>query len=197
MRSFRRIKRAVSAGKTRGFCEDGIIYRTKQMAALHRELKRKLDEGIIESFRLPSIDEEEKAGKSKLGSKKCFIDGFRFDSLMEGKYYVHLLEEQHSGKVTGFVRQKVFELQPSYVSKTTGKKISAIKYIADFVIGYRDGRKIVADIKGMETMDFKIKKKMFGYKYPDTEFICIRQDKKSGEWVTAEEKKRHAGNRKR
>ena len=59
-------------------------------------------------------------------------------------------------------RQVRFELQPSY--EINGKKIRSINYIADFT--YREKGKLhVIDVKGVRTNEYKLKKKMFEYKY--------------------------------
>ena len=36
------------------------------------------------------------------------------------------------------------------------------------------GKVIVEDVKGMETKEFKIKRKLFEYKYPDLELKLIK-----------------------
>lgn len=41
------------------------------------------------------------------------------------------------------------------------KKIQPIKYKGDFLVTYPDGSQEVIDVKGKETVDFKLKKKMF------------------------------------
>ena len=61
-----------------------------------------------------------------------------------------------------------FELQPSF--KYKGKTIRAIKYIADFVITYPDGKTEVVDTKGYRTKDYLLKRKMLLHKYPDINF---------------------------
>lgn len=60
--------------------------------------------------------------------------------------------------------QKKFELQPKY--KINDKTIRAISYVADFV--YWDNTKkevIIEDTKGFRTEIYKLKKKLFEYKY--------------------------------
>ena len=51
-----------------------------------------------------------------------------------------------------------------------GKKIRPISYIADYVYE-QDGIKIVEDCKGFRTTEYKIKKKIFMYKFPEYKFI--------------------------
>ena len=118
------------------------------------------DRGIIESFKVPEINLKT-CGRFKV--YKPIIDNITFDSGMEAKYYVHLLEDVQAGIVDNFSRQQEFQLQPSF--KIGDKRRAAIKYIADFVVTYTDGNVVVIDVKGRETPDFKIKKKMFEYKF--------------------------------
>ena len=66
--------------------------------------------------------------------------------------------------------QKHFELQPSF--KKNNKTIRKIEYIADFY--YYDNEKkkyIVEDTKGFKTETYKLKKKLFEYRYKDLEIV--------------------------
>ena len=60
--------------------------------------------------------------------------------------------------------QPRFLLQESF--KKNGKTFRKIEYIADFMYE-EDGKVIVEDVKGMKTDVFKLKRKLFEYKYPD------------------------------
>ena len=96
------------------------------------------------------------------------IDGIKFSSKLEAKRYIQLKLLQQTGEIQGLEIQKEFVLQPSFTKN--GKKIRAIKYIADFVY-YDNKRKktIIEDTKGIRTEGYKIKKKLFEYKYPELE----------------------------
>lgn len=64
--------------------------------------------------------------------------------------------------------QTRFELQPKY--KKNNKTIRAINYIADFTyFDVNTGKTIIIDTKGYRTEVYKLKKKIFEYKYPDLE----------------------------
>lgn len=104
----------------------------------------------------------------KYHNKKVVIDGITFDSQKEGNYYCELKILKMAGEVKDFARQVVFELQPKF--KYEGKTIRAIKYIADFVVDYPDGRRVVVDTKGFRTKDYLLKRKMLLYKYPGIVF---------------------------
>ena len=72
-----------------------------------------------------------------------------------------------------FTLQPKFELQPKF--KYEGKTIRAINYVADFLV--KDGDKeIVIDAKGLTTPMFKLKEKMFKYKYSKS--ILLIKNKK-------------------
>lgn len=131
---------------------------------------------------------------SKYGAKKVTINGIIFDSKMEADYYLHLLELQEKEIVTEFELQPVYELLKPFV--LNDKKIQGIKYKADFLVKYADGHSEVVDIKGFETVDFKLKKKLFQYKYKQ-ELHCIAYSKIDGGWINLEQLKKNRAARKR
>lgn len=100
---------------------------------------------------------------NKYGAKKVLIDGITFDSKAEAKFYIQLKENG-----VDFELQPRFLLQDSF--KKNGKHFRKIEYIADFKIGNR-----IIDIKGIETEAFKIKKKLFEYKYPELKLELLRE----------------------
>lgn len=51
-----------------------------------------------------------------------------------------------------------------------GKMVRPIKYIADFLVKYSDGREEVVDVKGMRTDVYKLKKKLLLHQYPEIDF---------------------------
>lgn len=106
---------------------------------------------------------------SKYNSRKTIIDGITFDSKKEAKRYVELKNKQEEGKITNLRLQVPFELVPSFTIEIDGKKRKRrnIRYIADFVY-YEDSKKIVEDVKGRKTDVYKLKKKLFEYKYKVT-----------------------------
>jgi len=102
---------------------------------------------------------------SKYGAKKVTIDGITFDSKAEGRYYEHLQKLKKSGLVEDFSMQKPFTLLDRFAHPQTGRIVRAITYKADFEVIYTDGRIEVVDIKGFLTPEFKIKAKMFMFRY--------------------------------
>ena len=102
---------------------------------------------------------------SKYRAKKVEIDGIIFDSKAEGEFYRLLKKMKVSGEVKKFALQPKFELQPKYRQKGTNKAVQAITYTADFDVTMADGTREIIDIKGFPTDVFRLKQKMFEYKY--------------------------------
>lgn len=113
-------------------------------------------------------------GKNKYNAKKTVINGVQFDSRKEGIRSAVLEQMMAAGKISGLSRQVKFILQEGYTNNQ-GQKIRPIYYIADFM--YFDREKhcwVVEDVKGSKatlTEVYKIKKKLFGYKYPEYIFV--------------------------
>lgn len=109
---------------------------------------------------------------SKYGAKKITIGGRTFDSKKEARRAETLAMQEQFGIIHGLEFQKSFELQAAYTNNK-GEKIRAITYKADFVYTMQ-GRRIVEDVKGSKktlTDVYKIKRKLFEYKYPEYYFV--------------------------
>lgn len=109
--------------------------------------------------------------QSKYHAKKCTVGETTYDSKKEAKRGQELEYLNKIGVIKNLERQVKFELQPAYTNNQ-GKKIRAITYIADFVYE-KNGKKIVEDVKSPATRTevYKIKKKLFEYRYPNYEFL--------------------------
>ena len=106
--------------------------------------------------------------KSKYNNQKTMVDGIEFDSKKEADYYIHLKLLKKAGEIKDIGLQQRFVLQPGF--KKNGVKYQPITYIADFVITNNDGTTEVVDVKSSKTFKtqvYRIKKKMFEYKYPE------------------------------
>lgn len=125
---------------------------------------------LLKEFGTPeALAEWERTRKvMKYHNKKVECDGIIFDSIKEKIYYDELEVLRKAGEVIEFERQVTFELQPKF--KHAGKTERAIKYIADFVVKYKDGRTVVVDVKGFRTKEYLLKRKMLLYKHPDMIF---------------------------
>lgn len=125
---------------------------------------------------------------NKYGNIKVVVDNIKFDSKMESDYYVYLKEQKRKDLIKDFELQPIFVLQPSF--KKNGKTYRKIEYRADFKIIHNDSSISIVDIKGMETTEFKLKQKIFEYKYPDLHLQCLTYVKKYGGWIQLEKLKK-------
>ena len=119
---------------------------------------------------------------SKYGAKKVTIDGITFDSKAEGRYYEHLQKLKKTGVVEDFEMQKVFTLLDRFAHPHTGRIVRAVTYRADFEVYYTDGRVEVVDIKGFMTPEFRIKAKMFMFRY-QVPLLVVKYDSKTKTFV--------------
>jgi predicted Zn-ribbon and HTH transcriptional regulator len=132
--------------------------------------------------------------KSKYHAKKTVIDNITFDSHLEALRYIELKRLKQAGIVKTIEVQPVFSLQPRFWKccgavwgslelkkkdkcPICGKKVPAtqqITYVADFRVTYADGHQEIEDVKGMETALFKLKRKMFEYRYPELTLRIVK-----------------------
>lgn len=109
----------------------------------------------------------------KYFNKKTVYNGTIYDSRKEAKRGYELDMLQRAGHICNLERQKRIELLPSFKTRC-GKTERAITYVADFF--YWDKQLsswVVEDVKSPITKTlpvYRIKKKMFMYKYPDVLF---------------------------
>ena len=111
---------------------------------------------------------------SKYGNRRVEADGHTFDSVKEMNRYMDLKYLLLAGEIQCLELQKPFELQPAFRDKN-GKWHQAVRYICDFY--YFDkhlGRYVVEDVKGFKTEVYKLKKKLFEYRYPDLELLEVK-----------------------
>ena len=114
-------------------------------------------------------EREEAKEKIKKG-----LNVITFDSEMEANYYLMLL-----GNVKNLKIHPQYLLQPEF--EKNGEFFNAIYYEADFEF-IENGIKRIVDIKGMETDEFLLKRKLFEYKYPDLHLEVLKYSKTTG-WV--------------
>ena len=104
------------------------------------------------------------ARNGKYNAVKTQIDGIIFDSKKEAEYYEKLLILKQAGEVVDIKLQPEFELQEGYIKDSA--KIRPIKYIADFLVVYKDGHIEIIDTKGYrKDKVYLLKKKLFHYKF--------------------------------
>lgn len=127
---------------------------------------------------------------NKYRNKKVVVDGIKFDSKHEAEYYIYLNRLKGEGKIKDFGLQHKFELQPSF--KKYGKTHRAITYTVDFAIYHLNGEVEYVDVKGMETQQGVMRKKMFDYLF-DEKLTWIQKSIKYGDengWIEYEELKK-------
>ena len=97
-----------------------------------------------------------RGSRPKYGNKKVTVQGIKFDSKWESQRYLYIKSLERAGTV------KDLELQVRYNLMVNDEKICA--YIADFRYQKqnKDGEwyEVVEDAKGVETPEFKLKKKL-------------------------------------
>lgn len=105
---------------------------------------------------------------NKYKNKKIIINGIKFDSIKESKRYNELILLEKAHEIKDLELQKEFILQEAF--DKNNKHYRKISYIADFYyFDLKRNKWIVEDVKGMRTDIYKLKKKMFEYKYKDLE----------------------------
>jgi hypothetical protein len=100
----------------------------------------------------------------KYGAKRTEVDGMKFDSKAEAKRYQELKLLERGKVIQNLSLQPRFTLQEGFVNVDTLKKERPIEYVADFQYDMNN-ETIVEDCKGFKTSDYKIKRKLFLYKY--------------------------------
>ncbi len=105
----------------------------------------------------------------KYHNTKTVADGIKFDSKLEAERYAQLKILERAGVIRALELQPSFDLLPSF--RKNGKTWRKTVYKADFRYILCEGdRIIIEDVKGSTaviTDVFRLKQKMFEYKYPD------------------------------
>lgn len=117
----------------------------------------------------PKFQEQVKAKlnlqeKNKYGAHKAQVDGITFDSKFESERYANLKLLEKAGAIHDLKLQPRYLLQEGFTYN--GHKERKIEYVADFQYTL-NGRTVVEDAKGMKTPIYKLKRKLFLYKYGD------------------------------
>lgn len=116
-----------------------------------------------------------KANKYKVAPKEeRTFNGTVFASKKEMRRYQELLLLEKSGMIWQLEIQPVFEFHLQITSCGTKDQIlTTVKYIGDF--RYKEEEKIIVeDVKGVETKEFKRKKRWMKKLYPDVELRIIK-----------------------
>lgn len=92
----------------------------------------------------------------KYKNQPTVVDGIRFDSKKEARYFEQLKLRQAAGEVWFFLRQV-----PIYLPGGT-------RYVVDFLVFFKDRHRLeeFVDVKGRETQVFRLKKREVEHHYP-------------------------------
>tara|TARA_Y100000593_G_C4313522_1_gene339626 strand:- start:1368 stop:1739 length:372 start_codon:yes stop_codon:yes gene_type:complete len=113
-------------------------------------------------------------GKSnKFRAKKTSFMGFTFDSKWEAERYGQLVQLERIGEITGLNRQIRYDIIVN--------EQQICKYIADFSYYEKDEngqtKFVVEDAKGIETTEFRLKKKLMKAIY-GIEILVTKKNKR-------------------
>lgn len=87
--------------------------------------------------------------RSKYLAVRTEVDGRSFASKLEARRFQQLQLLWKAGEIRWFTCQVPFQLA------------AGIKYVADFLVVWADGRVTIEDVKGVETQAFRLKRKLF------------------------------------
>jgi hypothetical protein len=108
-----------------------------------------------EQYRQYVADKKANGQGKKFSNKKTVVDGRKFDSEKEAKYYGTLKLRKRIGEITDFEHHKVYKLEVNGILVCT--------YEADFVITNLDGTQHIIDVKSEATEKlpvFALKRKL-------------------------------------
>lgn len=103
---------------------------------------------------VPESNIAAKAARRKYGNHITRVDGIRFDSKREARYYQNLQLRIAAGEVEYFLRQVPIHLP------------GGTKLVVDFQEFHADGSVHYVDVKGRETPVFRLKKREVEHHYP-------------------------------
>ncbi len=95
-----------------------------------------------------------KRSTHKYNAKATVVDGIRFDSKKEARYYGELKFRQRAGEVLCFLRQVPIHLP------------GQTRLVIDFLEFHTDGSVHLVDTKGVQTETFKLKHRQVEDLYP-------------------------------
>lgn len=101
--------------------------------------------------------------RRKYANEPTVVDGLRFDSKAEARRWCELRILERAGEIRGLERQVEYELIPA-CARPSGGKERATSYRADFVY-WRKDRKVVEDVKGAVTAEFRLKRKLMLWRH--------------------------------
>lgn len=119
-----------------------------------------MPESVRKLLRDKAAAPAEPAKRNKYGAQATVVDGIRFDSKREARYYEQLKLRVESGEVRFFLRQVPLHLP------------GGTRLVIDFLEFLADGTQRFVDVKGRETPAFKIKRREIEAIYPIRIFLA-------------------------
>lgn len=110
--------------------------------------------------------------RNKFNNTKTVYNGNKYDSKREAEKAMELDMLKNNGDVLEWTPHPKYLIIPRYLMKN-GKVARPAYYIPDFWVKYADGTEVIIDIKGFITPEFKLKKKMWEYRYRETNLELI------------------------
>ena len=115
-------------------------------------------------------EKAQKRSKNKYHAKTCVYDGFNYDSIAEANYAMELDWRLKAREFERWERQVPIRIE------VNGYHICTTK--VDFLIHHKDGNKELVEVKGFETPDYRIKKKLieavFLYEHPEYGYTLVK-----------------------
>lgn len=103
--------------------------------------------------------------RRKYANEPTVVDGITFDSRAEANRWVELGKRLEAGEIADLQRQVRYELIPACDRPMGGRERPAY-YLADFVyLVIRTGRRVVEDVKGATTPEFRLKRKLMLWRH--------------------------------
>jgi uncharacterized protein DUF1064 len=124
------------------------------MRALYRSSEQTKVQAAVVVTKPQGTNIAAKVARRKYGNHITHVDGIRFDSRREAKYYQNLQLRIAGGEVKYFLRQVPIHLP------------GGTKLVVDFQEFHTDGSVHYVDVKGRETPVFRLKKREVEHHYP-------------------------------
>lgn len=124
--------------------------------------KQVMNKHIKESFKKASKPKyKNKKDHRRIGSKTYY-----FDSKAEARYFDELYKQAKDHKISSFMVQPEYEISNGFSISTNKTKngkstMSAMKYTPDFRYTDEYGKKVVVEVKGEVTTDYRMRLKLF------------------------------------
>ncbi len=93
---------------------------------------------------------------NKYNAKKTVYNGIRFDSMFEADIAKELDLRKHAGEILDYDRQFKVEM---WAHDSEGRPAFKVSHRVDFRIHHKDGSFELYEVKGVETTDYKWRRK--------------------------------------